>query len=572
MDEEQRVSLGEVPADLVVSGGRALLPGTGEFAERDVLVVGDRVAALVEDSSDAVGEDTEVLEAEGRHVVPGFVDAHTHLDAGQAFETIYPHALAGGTTTIVTEVETFGFLVGAEGVREFLAATADLPVTVAGTVPAQPFVDTFEPPPSDEEGRERLADLLADERVVGVGEIDWIHVVGRDSPVEALADRAHREGTVVSAHGAGCSGEKLAALASVVDNDHEAISADGIVERVENGLHAIGRTGNIRDDVEAVAGAHGRVDPAELSLASDGVSPRAMLEDGYMDAILRAAIDAGVPPADAIYMVTAAPARHFGLDCGALAPGKRADVVVLADLEAVEVETVVAEGEVVVQDGEPTVGPRAHDYPPEYYDSVDVRLDEARFRVPDPGGPVRAIQNEPGLVSTETSVEPPVVDGGLGADPADDLAKATLLNRRPGGDDRGFTGFVTGFGLERGAVASTRTWELPGLLVVGVDDASMLRAARRLVEIGGGWTVDDGESVVAEFPNEVLGVCSSMPVEESIERQDAVHDALRDLGCDVEAPLLGLQTLTFPGVPSLKMSFSGYADILRREIVGLAAE
>jgi len=572
MDELQRVSLGESPADLVVRGGRVLLPGTGRFAERDVLVLGDRVAALVEDGADAVGEDTEVVDADGRHVVPGFVDAHTHLDARQTFETLYPHALAGGTTTIVTEVATFGFLAGADGVSEFLAATADLPVTVAATVPPQPFVDTFEPPPSDEEDRAALLDLLSHERVVGVGEIDWIHVVGRDSPVEALVERARREDEVVCAHGAGCSGEKLAALASVVDNDHEAISADGIVERVEAGIHAIGRTGNIRDDVEAVAGAHGRVDPAELSLSSDGVSPEEMLTEGYMDAIVRSAIDAGVPPTEAIYMVTAAPARHFGLDCGALAPGRRADVVVLADLEAVEVETVVAAGEVVVREGTPTVAPRLHDYPPEYLDSVDVELDEGRFRVPEPGGPVRAIENGPGLVSTETTAEPPVANGELSADPDLDLAKATLLNRRPGGDGRGFTGFVTGFGLERGAVATTRTWELPGLLVVGVDDAAMLRAARRLVEIGGGWTVDDGESVTAEFENEVLGVCSTLPVEASVERQDAVVSALRDLGCGVDAPLLGLQTLTFPGVPALKLTFSGYADIRKRTVVGLAAE
>jgi adenine deaminase len=121
-------------------------------------------------------------------------------------------------------------------------------------------------------------------------------------------------------------------------------------------------------------------------------------------------------------------------------------------------------------------------------------------------------------------------------------------------------------------VACTRTWELPGLLVVGVDDDSMLRAGRRLVEVGGGWTVDDGDGITAEFAQEVLGVCTSLPVEEAIVREDAVVDALHDLGCDVEAPLLGLQTLTFPGVPSLKLSFSGYADIRKRDVVGLAAE
>ena len=241
-------------------------------------------------------------------------------------------------------------------------------------------------------------------------------------------------------------------------------------------------------------------------------------------------------------------------------------------MDVLTADGVRAKGEVVVREGTPIVASRPHDYPPEYLDSVDVELDEGRFRVPEPGGPVRAIENGPGLVSTETTAEPPVANGELSADPDLDLAKATLLNRRPGGDGRGFTGFVTGFGLERGAVATTRTWELPGLLVVGVDDAAMLRAARRLVEIGGGWTVDDGESVTAEFENEVLGVCSTLPVEASVKRQDAVVSALRDLGCGVEAPLIGLQTLTFPGVPALKLTFSGYADIRKRAVVRLAAE
>lgn len=145
-------------------------------------------------------------------------------------------------------------------------------------------------------------------------------------------------------HGAGCRGEKLAAFATHADNDHEAVSGDEIRERVRVGIHAVGRSGSIRDDIKAFADAHGDVPLSALSLSTDGMWPRDLLARGHMDEVLRRAVDAGVPPVDAVRTVTETTAHHFGLDDrGLLAPGRVADVVLLSDLESVAVETVVAD-------------------------------------------------------------------------------------------------------------------------------------------------------------------------------------------------------------------------------------
>ncbi|NHN48393.1 adenine deaminase [Halostella sp. JP-L12] len=588
MNGIQAVALGAGTADLVVRNGRVLIAHLGEFRERDVAVVGDRIAALPADASGVVGDDTTVIDADGRAVVPGFVDAHTHADFFQTIETAYHRLLEGGTTAVVTETSALGGAFGADGVRELLAAAEDLPLAVRATVPAQPFFDTFDEP-ADEATREAVLDLLGDDRVVGVGESDWIHVVGRDSPAEEVYERARSLGKRVVGHGAGCSDEKLTAYAGVVDNDHEAIAADEILDRVERGIHPVGRTGSVRDDSDAFAEALRERD-FDASLSTDGVWPDALVEGEAMDGAVRRVIDAGVDPATALRTATLGPARHFGLDDrGAVAPGNAADLVILGDVETVAVDAVVAGGEVVVSDGEATVGPREHGYPAEYRDSVSVDAPPERFRVPAGAardGAVRALEYRHGLITTETAVEPAVDGDALAAAPDDDVAKAALLDRRPGVDD-GFVGFLTGLGIEEGAAATTLTWEASAVAAVGVDDEAMAAAVDRVAEMGGGWAVVSGgeatpESrnaagaatgdVVAELPTPIAGFATDAPVAETATRLDDVRDALRSIGVGVERPLLAVQTLSFVGVPSLKLTARGYADIFDRSVVGLTPD
>jgi adenine deaminase len=567
---EQAVALGADSADLVIENGRVLLTDLGEFRDRDVAVVGDRIAAVPDDASGVVDDDTTVVDAAGRAVVPGFVDAHTHAEVFQTIETAYHRLLEGGSTTLITEAAAFGAVHGADGIRELLDASADLPVDLRATVPPQPFFDTFGEP-ADEAIRAETVALLDAERVVGVGESDWVHVVGRDSPAGALYERANELGLRVVGHGAGCADEKLTAYAAVVDNDHEAITADEVTERLERGIHPVGRSGAIRDDSEAIAAAVTRHD-AEASLSTDGVWPDALATGDAMNAAVRRVIDHGVDPVTAVQMATLAPARHFGLtDRGAVAPGNVADLLVLDDLESVTVGAVVADGDIVVRNGEATVGPRERDYPDEYYDTVSVDPSPGTFQVPESAacdGAARALEYRHGLVTTETTVRPGVDGDSLVADPDRDVAKATLLDRRNGVDDA-FTGFLTGLGIDTGAIATSLTWEQPAVAVVGVNDAAMARAVSRIAEMGGGFAaVRDGD-VVADLPLPVAGVATDTPVTETAESMEAVRAAFRSVGVDVERPLLPVQTVSFFGVPSLKLTPRGYADIFARSVVGL---
>ena len=581
MNDLQPVALNKRSADLAIRNGRVLLPESGTICERDVAVLGDRIAALPESAEPVTGPNTTEIDAAGCTVVPGFVDAHTHVDLGSTVENAYHQWLLGGTTAVVTETSSIASSTGPEGVRALLEVAADLPVTIRPTVPPQWLVDTFEPARATDSQAAALEDLLADDRIAGVGEIGWIHVVGRDAPVERFLERARELGKPVVGHGAGAREQKLAAFATVVDDDHEAISGEEAIERVEAGLHVVGRCGSVRDDLAALVATYEQLGAAELSLSTDGVSPRDLLAEGYMDAVVRRTIEAGVPPVDAIRMATLNPARHYGLDDrGSLAPGKIADLVVLSDLESVAVRDVIVEGEIVVREGETLVGPREHSYPDQVYELASVSASPEQFRIPADrarDGRVRVIDCDSNAPLTRaTVVEPPAVEKGgtevLTADPDRDLLLAGLFERTPPGvgtaTPEPFVGFLQGLGLETGAVATTETWECPGLLVVGNDPEAMAAAADRVTEMGGGWAVyDDG--VLAELPMPVGAMASDLSIEETAERYEQLETAMADLGCSVEHPLLALGTLTFTGVPALKLTPSGYADVFAREVVGL---
>jgi len=576
MTDPQAVARGEANPDLAITGGRVFRPETRTFVERDVLVADGTVAAHVEDATPHLGPDTETLDATNRVVVPGFIDAHTHVDLHQTIEANYPAHIRGGTTTIVTEVASMGAVLGPDAVHELLDATADLPITVRALVPPGPLLDIFEPPRATT--ADDFVDALDHPRVLGVGELSWPNLVDRpEGPLGDLYDAAQEREAIIGAHGAGCRGDHLQALAHLVTDDHEAITGDGHVERAAAGIHPIGRSGTIRDDAPAVADAlDAGLDPSELSLATDGAWPRTLHQEGSMDAAVRRVIEAGADPRDALVCATRTPARHFGLaGKGTLAAGSDADVLVLEDLDTVDVASVVTGGEVVYHNHHLEVSPRTHHYPARFTDTARFDLPDDALAVPESvadGGRVNAITYESGILTDATTVEPAVEDGELHADPVNDVLKAVLVDRHPETDRGHFTGFLEGYGIDDGAVATTINWESATALAMGTSDQDILAALDAIRDSQGGWAVVRDGEVVASLPAPVAGFCTTRSVEEAAKLEAGVRDALRRMGATPERPLLAVQTLTFTGVPSRKLTCAGYAEVREREVVGLTPE
>lgn len=572
MNELRAVALRERRPDLVVQNGRVFHPETETFERGSLLVCGDRIAGVTADEVE-LGPRTAVVDAEGGTVLPGFIDAHTHLDTLQVFEQSYTHALTGGTTTVVTECDRFAARFGAAGVEAMLTATADLPVDVYVSLPPGPFLEDIAGVDQPDIDQSQLLELADVDRVVGVGEMFWNHVVldGGQNPVWALLEAVVERGKVVSGHGAGCRDEKLSAFATIVDNDHEILAGEDVPERVKRGITAIGRYGSIRDDMAAFVAGVDDLPDGVACLCSDGMWPRELLAEGYMDEVVRRAIAAGLEPARAFRMATLNAADHFGLDDrGSLAPGSVADVIVVSDVRLVDVDTVISGGEIVVEDGAAGVESRPFEYPPEFTDCVHVDIPDDRFDVVAADtGEVRAIEFAGQLLSTETQVTPPVEDGLFVAAPRDGLNKAAVLPVDPAQNDGGFTGFLTGLGLREGAVATSDPWTHPGVVVIGADSEEMTAAARRVADIGGGWVVVHDGDVVAEFPTPVAGVCAATPVETSLDRLQAIRSALEAQGVSTPQPLVAIGTVAAIGMPWLKLASTGYVDTAENELVGL---
>lgn len=575
MNDIFAVAKGDSPADLIIQGGRVFSPEAGTFESGDLLVSGGRVAGLSTEGA-TVGYDTEVVEAGGKPVVPGFIDTHTHLDTLQCFEYAYPQSLTGGTTAVVTETDRFAVRFGRAGIEALLAATANLPVDVFATLPPGPFyrdVAGRDPPDVD---LGTIRDLADHPRIVGVGEVFWNYALEQrnDAPIWSLLATVLDCGGVVCGHGAGCRDEDLSAFATIVDNDHEVLEPADVGERLRRGITPIGRRGSIRDDIDAlVAGADDR-SLGELCLCSDGMWPEDLVAEGYMDDVVRRVIEAGIDPPDAFRMATLNAARQFGLeDRGSLAPGSIADVLVLEDERRVTVETVVSSGEVVVRNGEALVEPRPYDYPTEFQDSVQVGAAAGpdRFQIPATGtDTVNALRYDGGLVTNLVSIDPPIADGEYVANPKEGVLKAAALTSLPEARDGGFTGFLTGLELRSGAVATTDTWTYPTVLVVGTRAAEMTAAVRRVVKMGGGWAVVRDGTSVTELPMPVAGTCSDLPLETTADRLAELRRTLETMGVTASQPLLAIGTLAALGMPWFKLSSKGYVDTVANEVVSLA--
>ncbi|MBN1104500.1 MAG: adenine deaminase [Deltaproteobacteria bacterium] len=562
------VCLGKGHADMAVINGTLLNVYTGEWIENQtVLIKGEWIVRVGPDLQGTIGPETSVIDARDRVVVPGLVEAHTHLaDCLYSPVEFLRCVMAAGTTTIVTEtIEPFPVR-GEEGIVDFLDAFRDQPIKVFGTVP--PLASTSRL--CHGMPRETLQRLLLRDDVLGLGESYWQAVFQTPDAFLGNFEETLLSGRKVDGHSAGAKGKTLSAyVTSGVSSCHEPISPEEVLDRLRMGLHVMVREGTVRSDLDAVVGLKDAgIDHRRLVLVTDGMRSVDLMERGYMEYVVQKAIDQGIDPVRAIQMATINPADYFGLDgiTGGIAPGRQADLLILPDRKTIRPEVVISKGKVIARGGKLLVPPRNHAFAAETRRSVLLprAMTSGDFAIPVGQGRsrvrVRVIDQITDLVTREFIATVPVVDGEIRADSGNDLLKVAAVERRfePG---KTFVGLVRGFGLKTGAMACSSAWDTSDIVVVGQNEADMAGAVNRIHALQGGMVLFAAGKIIEEIPLPIFGLMSDLPVAELAGKMEAMTRHAKALGFPFADPHKTLVPLTGAAIPFLRLSEQGLFDI-----------
>ena len=557
------VARGDEPADLVVRGGRVLSVFTREWLEADV------ASATATSPGSASYDGSEVLDASGRYVVPGFIDAHMHLESTKLLVDEFARlVLPLGTTAVVADPHEIANVLGTDGVHWLLDVCAGLPLDVyfmaSSCVPASAFESprraaddrrspgAAAPPPRDRSRRD--------------DELPRRHRRGRKASSRSSASTWPRTSTDMRP---ASSARHLNAYAAAgIRSDHEASTLEEGRQRLRAGMWVLIREASVARNLRALVPLVDEFGPHRLAFCTDDREPEHIVEDGHLNAIVRDAVALGVAPEDALVMASLQPgdvARSRPPGCGrARLPGRPP----ASARSRVVPSRARPQGEVAGRRRS-----RTSAVPEWVKRSVRIApVGSNDFHVPWAGGKARVIGLVPGQIITEPLIEElTVVDGLAVADPARDLAKVAVVERHHGTGRIGL-GFVHGFGLQRGAFASTVAHDAHNIVVVGVDDGDMARAVQRLAELGGGLVVVESRGVRAELPLPVAGLLAEAPADEvAASSRDCVR-ALAALGCTIEAPFQALAFLALSVIPALKITDQGLVDVDSFRLVPLAVD
>jgi adenine deaminase len=568
---------GDLAATLVIRGGTLVSVTSGEILPNmSVAVQGPRVAYVGPDASHTIGDETRVIEAEGRYIAPGFLDGHCHIESSQITVTQFARAvLPLGTTGGFFDAHEITNVLGLRGLRLMVEEARTTPLAaymqVASCVPS---TSTELETPGAVIGPEEVAEALSwGEDVIALGEVmNFPGVVFGDEKMHGEISAALRAGKVADGHFAWPADDwRLAAYAaSGITGCHEGTTPEDTVWRLRQGMYAKLRRGSAWHDVAATVKAHTGLglDPRHILLVTDDRSPESLVDEGHMNFVVRHAIQEGVRPITAFQMASLNAAERFGVwrDVGSVTPGRCADIILLeGNLADVDVTLTVAAGQVVAEEGRVVAELPAFEYPDYALNTVKLQgeISEETFdvRAPDQNGTVRAIQVVENHVETKTTwAELPVEGGLVRLDPEEDIAKISVIERH-GKTGEHLTGFVSGLGFDRpAALATTVAHDSHNLMVMGNSEEMMTRAARAVAEEGGGVAVATREDLTL-LPLPVAGLMSPEPYEAVAERSRAIGEALARAGCRLNYAFMTLSLLALVVLPELHISDKGLVGV-----------
>src|SRR5229473_2755604 len=554
------VARGDEPADLVLAGGKVLSVFTKEWLDVDVAIKDGHVVGL------GRYQGRERQDVSGTYLVPGFIDAHMHIESSKLTVDEFARAvMAHGTTAVVADPHEIANVLGTDGIHWLLDCCTDLPLDVyvmaSSCVPASRFESPRRPFTTGD-----IESLLRRHRTIGVAEMmNFPGVIAGDEAEVAKLTTGLTDH--VDGHAPGVRGPALNAyIAAGIRSDHEATTYDEALEKRRLGMWVMLREASIARNLRDLLPLVKRYGPARCMFCTDDREPSFIVEEGHINQMVRVAVAEGIAPEDALIMATIHPAIYHRLrNLGAIAPGYQADILVLDDLTAFVPRQVLKRG------APPTfVKLEVPDWVRQTVHLGDVSA--STFHVASGPQRMRVIRVIPSQLLTGAElVEPTVRDGCIVSDPQRDLVKIAVLERYHASGRVGL-GFATNVGLKHGAFASTVAHDAHNVVVLGVDDADMAVCAQRLAALGGGIVIAEGGRVVEELPLPVAGLMSDQPLAFVYERLRSMEQRLAGMGATMAAPFMTLSFLALSVIPELKITDRGLVDVARFELVPLGVE
>ncbi|BCL83107.1 adenine deaminase [Ktedonobacteria bacterium brp13] len=571
-----KIARGEEPADLLLKNAHLVNVCSGECYMADVAVA-DGIVVGVRAHDDPYARAyhaREERDMQERWLAPALMDGHMHIESTMITLSEFARIVVPrGVTTVMLDPHEFANVLGVKGIQYVLDAGRGLPlnafVMLSSCVPASHFESPYRVLHAED-----LLPLLEDERVLGLAEMmNMPGVLAGDEQVLAKISATLNRHLVVDGHAPGVRGNDLSAYAAAgVMSDHECSTVEEARQRIRLGMWLMIREGSAARNLDTLLPVVQELHPPRVFFVTDDRDTPDLMTRGHIDSMVRRAIELGMDPVEAIKLASYNTAQYFRLyDRGAIAPGFRADIVVLEDLHTFEVSSVYKDGILVAQGRQLLVDiareANAGSDSPSHEDA-DVtgtihigKITEADLSIAGKPGPVSIIGIEPGQITTlHLQEEAPLQAGKIVADPARDLLKMAVIERHHASGKIGL-GLVKGFGLRAGAIASSVAHDAHNIVIAGVSDSDIVHAAYALEEMGGGFVcVVDGQ-VRARVPLPIGGLISPLPAAEVVQQLEKLDAVAAELGCTLEHPCMTLSFLSLSVIPALKLTDQGLIDV-----------
>ncbi|SHH41397.1 adenine deaminase [Thermosipho atlanticus] len=567
------VALGKKLPDVLIKNANLVNVFSGKIERTNIALFKKRIAGIGNEYNDG----KEVIDLKGAYILPGLIDAHVHIESSILSPVEFAKSiLPFGTTTIIADPHEIANVLGVEGIEYMIKSTEGIPLNVYFAIPSAVPATKFETSGSTL-GPEDMVSLVDKYpfRIIALGEVmNFPGVLNCDRELIAKIEILRHKYKKIDGHAPGLSGKELNAyIDAFVRSDHECETANEALEKLSKGMQIFIREGTAARNLDSLLPAVDIINHHFFSFCTDDRDPLDIQKRGHINGIVKTAISKGIDPIIAIRMATINTARYFNLrSMGAIAPGYKADFVVVDDLKNFNVLYVIKDSKIVAQDGNLVVKISSiYKNVPETIGAINiVPPEKINLKVRDMNKKIRVIHLKKGtLLTDELHIEPKVKNGYIVCDPINDISKIVVIDRHKAS---GYSiGFVKGLNIKQGAIATTIGHDSHNLAVVGNNDEDILLAIKRIQEIKGGIVAVQNGNILSEMPLPIAGLMSDKPLKEVIKEVNHLKDAIEKLGTS-EDILMHIHFLQLAVIPKLKITDKGLIDISQQKILSLYLE